>query len=498
MTNRTSHHTAFVSLARIPAQVVAVCVLLSANISLAQPWVGSPPRAFGSPPVVWLVPDATCETCPPSAAVVQQFAARPVSQNCNFAVRATEDFANRVVVRKQTQQGPVRDFVMGADVYGDQSTTTTTRVNFIPCETAARLQLQVDGDIDSRTTGVTPQAQVQSLGRHHFQLVKEIDFDGLAVSTRTPAVFVSPTQQHVGAQTTLSRFPLLGQVASNIALQQAYARNPQAARITADRITQQAAPEFNQRIDAELSRLNQLLSGQVHNQLQQYGLAPKFHGLSTSDQDLLWCVTLDVPTPPPALPAEWTGMNSGRAGGLYLHDSLINDLLARLPLGGMEVPDAAIDRWFQLLARGEGLAALSNAGEPIAPQFATIVFDRRQPVRLTFENGQFELILRIGFKPVAGPQIPTQELTIPFTVELSETDVRFHPGEVSLVAGDPAAATGLLDEAARVLIREQVQSKLQSRTAPRTLPVELPDAPRTEVQVKEVRLQGGWLSVTFD
>jgi hypothetical protein len=402
------------------------------------------------------------------------------------------------VRRQQTDQGQVRDCILGADVFGDQTTTTTTHIDFRPCDAVAKLELQVDGEVDSQTVGVTPQAQIRTLGRHHFRLAKEIEFDGAQTRTRSPAVTVTPSQRHVGAMTQLSRVPLLGQVADGIAMQQANARNPVAARITAEKITQQAAPEFNERVDAELSRLNQLLSGRVRLQLEQFRLAPKSQSLSTSETDLLWCVTLDVPTPPPALPLAEPGVLDGQAGGLYLHDSLVNDLLARLPLGGIGVPDAAIDRWFHLLAEGGGLAALSRGGEPIQPQLATIVFDRQRPIQLRFEEGQFQLVLRIGFAPVAGPVIPTQEITIPFSVKLSATSVEFHPGEVQIAPGDPTAAGGMIDEAARVLIREQVQNRLRSRTAPRRIPVELPDAPATQVSVHAVTLRDGWLSVTFD
>ncbi|MCA9056102.1 MAG: hypothetical protein KDA75_19855, partial [Planctomycetaceae bacterium] len=233
-----------------------------------------------------------------SSTSIPYVAARATSQNCNFAVVATEAFANRVMQRCQTQQGQIRDFILGANVFGDQSTTTVTRVDFRPCTTAARLELEVSGDVESHTVGVTQQAQVQTLGRHHFEMSKEIEFDGSQVRTRSPSVSVTPSQRHVGAVTPMSSLPLIGPIASGIALQAATARNPAAARITADKITRQAAPEFNQRVDAELGRLNQLLSGKVHEQLTRFQLAPSSQVLSTGETDLLWCVTLDVPTTP--------------------------------------------------------------------------------------------------------------------------------------------------------------------------------------------------------
>jgi len=69
---------------------------------------------------------------------------------------------------------------------------------------------------------------------------------------------------------------------------------------------------------------------------------------------------------------------------------------------------------------------------------------------------------------------------------------------VQIAPGNPNDPGGLLDETARTLIREQVQSRLQSRSAPRRIPLELPDAPPTDVRVGRVTFQGGWLSVAFD
>ena len=452
--------------------------------------------ATGTDPILWgqqVTPWVPVDT--DTSVPIARQTLRPVGQNCNFAIRVTEEFANRMVERCQTQHGSVRDCILGANVFGDQSTTMRSGLNFMPCEAVARINLEVDGDVDSRTVGVTPQAQIQTLGRHHFRLVKEIDFDGTQARTRSPAVYVTPSQQHVGARTQFSAIPILGQIADGIALQEANRRNPIAARITAGKITEQAAPEFNRRVDDELSRLNQLLSGTARQRLEQFRLVPRSQLLSTTEDDLQWCVIMDVPTPPPLLPPE---ESRGAAGTVLLHDSLINDLLARLPLAGIGVPDAAIDRWFRVLAGGGGLSELSRGGEPIEPQLATIQFDRTRPIQLRFQESRFELVLRLGFVPIAGPVIPTQEITIPFTAQVASDAVQFVPGEVEIAPGDPQQPGGALDDAARVLIRNQVQTRLQARSAPRRIPIELPDAQPTAVTIGQITLQSGWLTVAFD
>lgn len=516
----------------------ARCVFAFLALSYVQSAQG---QTLCGPPLVW-------SPCGPAVVVVPAWASppffnsastplpqsapqfhdawRPLAPHCNFAVEITEDFANRLIARCETHAGPVRDFILGADVYGDQITSTQTWLDFRPWEQAARLELVVTGEVESRTVGVTPQAHVQSLGKHQFELRKEIEFDGTVLRTRSPSAAVRPRQVNVAAVTPATGVPLIGPIASSIALQAANARNPQAAAITAERITSRSAPQFNDRVDAELARLNRLLAEQVFPQLQRWDVMPSAQSLATTETSLQWCLTLpspggsngsrlgaaglefprrgteDVRNEEAALcDADWGGADSrvhGQAATVFLHESLVNGLLDRLPLAGVGIPDAAIDRWFTALAGGAGLAELAHPDGPVEPRLATIVFDEEHPLRLRFDEGRFALVVRMGITPVTGPAIPAQEITVPFTVELTPEAVRFRPAEVTIVPADPNDPGGLIDEAARRVIREQIQGRLEERSAPRRIPLHLPDAPPTALHVRDVTLHRGWLSVALD
>lgn len=515
---------------RTVGRAMGLSVWLAAAPAVAQgPIFLTPPGCPCGPPagVPWVVGEIVT---PVPTAPLTTTACRPLARDCNLALEVTEEFANRIVGRSDRRCGPVRDFVLGADVYGDQATTTRSWLDFRPCDAAARVELVVAGEVESRTIGVTPQAQVQSLGRHLFELRKEIEFDGAQLRTRSPAATVTPRQRNVAAVTQAAGVPVLGPIANSIALQAADARNPQAAAITADRITRQAAPQFNDRVDAELARLNQLLSDRVTPQLRQWELLPTSQLVSTTEDSLQWCLTLPAAPVtndsaplwngpnlsgggggPPSIPASLEAAPDGipcvdhletrvhgRAATVFLHESLVNGLLDRLPLAGVGIPDAAIDRWFTALASGAGLSELSHGEGPIEPRLATIVFDRRHPIRLRFDEGRFELIVRMGITPVTGPQISMQEITIPFTVELAGDDVRFTPAEVTIAPADPGAPSGVIDEAARAVIRQQIQGRLEERSVPRKVPLRVPDSSPTTLQVRDVTLHRGWLTVALD
>jgi len=514
---------------------------------------------------VWMLP----ENCPPQFLAPTHLgppggwgtvtAWRPFAPDCNLAVEIQEEFANRFIARTDRRPGAVRDFILGADVFGEQCTATSVRIDFQPCATAARAELVVDGEVDSQTVGVTRQAQIQTLGRHLFQLRKEIEFDGALVRTRSPAVSVTPRQRNVGAQTQVSGVPLLGPLANNIALQAADARSPAAAAITAEKITREAAPRFNDETDAQLAKLNSLLTEFVRPRLQQFDLLPSSQAVSTTDRSLLWCVSIAPPSETirrrvdptlgpggqpslgylplegpgtsgsnpgwaparagsagamdsagamnstgvaagemPAFPGDPESRLHGRAASVYLSESLVNGLLERLPLGGIGVPDTAIDHWFQGLASGAGLEELATAHPSLQPRLATIVFDSQRPIQLRFRDGRAELVLRLGLATVAGPTITPQEITIPFTVQLDAADVRFIPEEVTIVPADPNSPAGVIDEPARRVLKEQIQGRLQARSVPRRLPLPLTAERSTELQVGQITLHAGWLSVAFD
>ena len=489
----------------VAAAVALLQLLALQDVAAQPPWcrpvVAPPPWC---PPPVASGPYGWSEAVPPAVVnggpLLQQptIALQPVSQDCNLAVEVTEEFANRVLSRCDTQQGPVRDFVLGADVFGEQSTSTRTWFDFRSSPGSALIELRVSGEIDTQTVGVTPQAEVQSLGHHQMELSKEIEFDGVQFRTRSPSAWVTPSQQNIAAMTRVGRYPIIGPIANSVAMQAAEARKPQAAAITAERITRQAAPPFNERVDAELGRLNRLLSETVRPQVETLQLLPTSQGLRSTDSAIQWRMAVGPEPYPRTTPLDDPRIPHGRAGGAYLHESLVNGLISRLPLRGLAVPDAAIDRWFQTLASGAGLAALATPGEPIAPRLVTIQFDRDRPLRLHLHENRAELIVRVGLTPVAGPSIPVQELTIPFTVQLTANSLEFLPEEVTIIPGDPSASGGMIDEAARRLIRETVQARLERRSLPRQIPLRIPDHASADLQLRDVRLHDGWLSVVFD
>jgi hypothetical protein len=484
-------------LSRLTQRLAFAAALGFVSTATAQSWC--PPPVYVVP---WGPPPCPCECAPVvsrpygSPTTITSRSVR-VSEG-NLFLEVTEPFANRIASRSSTNQGPVRDFVLGANVYGEQTTNTVTRLDFLPNDAHAAFTYTLSGTIINHTVGVTPQAAVQSEGQHLMRIVKEIEFDGNVFQTRSPAAFVTPQLRNVGASTRATGVPIVGPIASGMALRGAEERRPQAEWIAAQRVTHQAAPIFNDRIDSQLARINRLLQDRVRPKVAQFNLLPDRQHLTSTDDALQWSVTLRAPHDAPESPTPLVSTARGESLTLAVHESLIHAALDRQSLGGIGLPDVAIDRWFQAFQQLLGGKIPKGATAAFEPQLATILLDPVHPVLVRFDDNRSELILRLGFRPIAGPEIPIQQITIPFTFELTPDAIVMRPGEVQIAPLDPVSSAGPIDDVARELIRAEVQKRLGDLTLPREFPVELPNAPPTRLRVREIELRDGWLTVALD
>jgi hypothetical protein len=245
------------------------------SMQVAPAW---PPAISAPQPVTAYYPPATLED------------AAPLLQQVPGAVRVIvpEAFLNRLLARSDTDTGPVVDNILGANVTGSQNTNTTLTIDVLRCAQMARMELQLNGTTVNQTIGVTPQAAVRSRGEHDFRLTKQVDFDGLQFSTRSPAAWVTPRLNNEGAATPLTGVPLLGPLSNQIALNQAQQRRPAAEQVIIRRLTDQVAPRFNQEVDQQLSDANVHLQRHIPWLLGAAGLTPADVSFSSTDAQVLF------------------------------------------------------------------------------------------------------------------------------------------------------------------------------------------------------------------
>ena len=82
----------------------------------------------------------------------------------NLRLTVSENFLNRVIARDEQKPGVVQDFILGAQVTGRQITDTKVRLD-LPCRASEKEcagAIVLNGVTQSQTTGVTPQAMVDT------------------------------------------------------------------------------------------------------------------------------------------------------------------------------------------------------------------------------------------------------------------------------------------------------------------------------------------------
>ncbi len=501
----------------------------------------APPYWVAQPPVMIVPPTPTPGPLllvpRPAVALPVQRTARPQLSDAQLRLIVSEPFANRLLSTEHVNSGPVRDCLLGADVWGDQVTNTRVDLDFQPCDQSARWFVRLNGIVRNSTVGVTRQAAVLSDGAHDVQINKQVDFDGLQLTTRSPSAWITPHIAHRGANTPLNGLPVVGPIAASVALNEAERRRPAAESIAARRITREIAPQFNAAADEQLAEANRLLRERLLPLLSRDHRLPSKHACTTTDQHLIFEARVSAATTASSLSPPDDVSPTGLS--LAIHESLINERLALLPLAGREVTNGQLDEWLRNLLSDRWPVEVGPLGEsgfpsglspvetldidrdrspvssevndldgalraPVAVQLeaiqpespltelATIVFDQDQPLSVHFDQGACTVTARMAFRLAGLAEIPTQQIDVRLRVTRSADLWTIESEQVDVTSLRPAeddAATTL----AQPIIRQQFEARLRHVSLPACLPVQLPNLPPRTVEVRSVTLESGWL-----
>lgn len=381
--------------------------------------------------------DAPAPDSPQSVTVRKPEASFPAGYGIHIV--ASERFLDQFIRVESLDDGPVRDCILGAEVVGAQSTETVVRINLVPDPQYARFDLVLQGTTRNQTENRTPQAVIHSEGNHHFEVAKSVQFDGQKLMTRSPSAWMYPCQRNRAAMTPASAIPILGPMMSQYALGIADQRRPEAERITATRITQQVAPQFDKSIDARLVSLNRGLQETLPQLLPRFGIEQPTTHVQTTENELRASLAWDSVR---AVPDYQTPSISPDDAQLHLaiHAEAVNAWLGSLPLGGQEIAISDLARWQVELQR---LLTVSPQRSPLV-QPASIRIDRR-PTRLVSDS---LTLPGLGEPTVIGPILP------PPRVPQNREESQKVPGPSEPTELPPAAESSLTESARMILARQ--------------------------------------------
>lgn len=422
--------------------------------------------------------------------------------NYNLRVVASEAFLNKFVGQTRTESGEVVDFILGANVYGSQTTATTVSLDLRPSGSTARFAIRANGAVNSNTSGTTDQATVYTQGNHYFTADKVVDFNGERFTTYAATIGVSANNNTYGANTKMSGVPLLGGIANNIAMSRAAELRGESEAIAASRVQDRVLPKFNSEVDKEFGA-NGTRNAEVQTKLiaplKDLELYPDAKSYSTTDTELHVRSRLMADTelggsePNPTLVL-------GRGATILVHESLMNNSTDRMRLAGRTMTDDEVRAELEgRLSRLLGRAVNLNKDPPKTEEETgpkTFVFDAADPIRFHVADGSLFLTIRAGFKQEGKEDIPTQVITVPLSFSVDMKNVVVQSGNVSISPVKPpeSAATQI---ARAGVIKTKIQNALPSRAIDRVAEVDHAGR-RLIMAVTRIRALDGWLSITFE
>jgi len=420
--------------------------------------------------------------------------------NYNLRLEISEGFVNRFVQETRREQRPIQDRVMNASVYGYQCSDVTTRFDLVPSDVNARFRLQLTGTIFANTNGVTSQATVHTIGRHSFNATKPVVFDGQNFYIERGQVSAYANNQTVGATTRFSRLPILGRVATNIAIRKANELRPQTNALAVQKIRDQVSEELEREADEQFANASKQLQTKTYGPLRKYNLYPDVMALSTTNHELrMWSrlmgdgeIAGSQAIPIASIPSD--GMVA------QIHESLLTHAFDRLGLNGKTMTEDEVrhlleSRLSEILDRKVEIPKPAGQADAAEQAANTLVFAEKDPVRFTIANGSVTLFIRAGLKRDNGDDIPTQIISVPFEPKLEGDKIVLTRGNVGVKpVARPSSVAAQVTRAQ--VMRQKIQSALPEQSLDRSMKVSTNEKEVT-LTVSDLIADGGWLVLTL-
>src|SRR5262249_49637522 len=420
--------------------------------------------------------------------------------NYNLRIIAGESYLNKLVGQSRNDTGPVRDFILGADVYGTQTTHTDVSIDLVPNNRTAQFDLVARGAVAANTQGITDQATVFTYGNHYFTASKRIVFDGEKFSTQPARISVSAHNTTTGADTHMGIFSGIG---NRIAVNTAEGMRGESEAIAASRLQDRVLPEFNRDVDKEFGPKGTVNPDyqRTLEALRELKLYPDAYSWSTTGSELKGSTRLMTATelggnePNPALIL-------GRGMTVLVHESLMNNAADTLELAGQTLTEdelqAKLEANFSKLLNKQVKFKEDRpqSEDPDAASIKTIIFDKADPIRVQIVDGSLLLTLRAGFKHEGKDDIPTQIVSVPMQFSVNSKSVVIDRGSVSVAAAEEAADKGKQFASAGV-IKKKIESSFPRKELDRVSYVTV-GKKKVLTAVTRIRALDGWLSVTYE
>jgi hypothetical protein len=416
-----------------------------------------------------------------AAALVR--AVRSRYSQANLHVAASARLVGAGIQQKLDETTPVRDYILGTDIYGNGHTLGDVTAELVPSTDRAMFDTMLAGTVRTRSTGYNGPATIYTNGATAIAGRKRIVLadTGFASYPATAAANTSTLVTGIGG----------GGLVQRVAWRRVGQQKSEAERIAADHAADRVRDRMDKQVGEQLSKAHADYLRKIRNPLVRRREFPSLHFSTTKELLLVTALAANrsqiaAPAPPPDVSVE-------NDLGVQIHESMINNLAAAL-LGGRKMTEEELQE-FVIDLRGELPEALKS--DPDRDPWS-ITFARSQPVTVKFGEEMIEITIR-GQRYTSGDRdFRAMNVTAKYKYAIDGPGVKLtRQGDLHIVPpGEPRALSGR-EITLRTLLEKRFGKMFEPEVKYEGLI--LPGKWRAAgiLDLKELKAAGGWMVLAW-
>ncbi|TWU23878.1 hypothetical protein Pla52o_18010 [Novipirellula galeiformis] len=341
-------------------------------------------------------------------------AIRDVFGRPNLAVFVGEQAVQLAVNRQVDRSRPIRDCILGTRIIGDAHTSGFVTATLLPSVGAARIQVSLDGNVSTKSTGFNGPVRLRTLGNAQISATRTLNLNESGVT-------MDPAYATVSLNTEITAIEHKLKLVRRIASKRAAEQKPKADRIAVSRMQKQVGQEFAQQTSEAGGLEPPNISERIAPTLRRLSLVDPARLWGSTEETIYIDSTLrrnDQISTTVARPA----ISSSYEAAIQIQESVVDNALGPF-LAGRTVNEAMIN---DLLAES-GRPVEKKEGEDAEPPFE-IDFARLQPIVFEAREGAIRLGIR-GTRFAQGER----ELKVPMEITATYRPAKTPEGHAILI-----------------------------------------------------------------
>lgn len=438
-----------------------------------------------------------------------------------FGIAIRNSTLEQRLVRTRTEQEPVATNILNSDVRGQQTTTTETRLRILPDAGGMRFDVVSVGDVSSRTTGVNPQAMVDSIGQHHFEITKPFWFDGTTFLTQSGHGTIQASQAPQRVMSAVgAAMPLLRPLSDRMAWEEVTRRQAEIDHAVAEDVTRTVLPKVDRLVDQEFAQAGRQLADLREQVGSTLGTTRMRWVARSSEASFSIAAIPQNPEAvesglPDSLPVNVPQLGDGEEVAFAISESVATALLEQYVPGGLVLTDTQVEKaakvWNKAGDEKWSFASLMNLFQEIErhasaePKEFSIQLAKVQPIAIHFDRG--DVCIETSFQILPKHAAPSGWMKTTWRmrgqgVSDDQWAVALHQVDVGDGgdAGDSIPVTDVQEPESNLASPElRIPSDMTFEPADGFEPVDkAPDSGTDEIQVTTVESGTVWMSVVKD